>query len=222
VIICTIRIVAEAMSRFLGQAGVEVMGIAASIDEGLAEVRRVHAKVALVDAAHGMPAVRMIVQREPTCNVVVLGLSETEDDPIEWMEIGAAAYVTRDASLDSVLRTLKGAAAGEAFFSARVAAKLANRVRELTSGKELADATRGLTTRELEILGLLEQGCSNKQIANRLSIEAGTVKNHVHSVLQKLQLHRRGEASAWLRRQQSIGRGDGGYPLSGIRMYPTA
>jgi DNA-binding NarL/FixJ family response regulator len=222
VIICAVRIVAEAMSRFLEEAGLAVAGVAAGMEEGLAEIRRSRAKVTLVDVAQGMPAVREIVLREPKCKVVLLGLSETEDDPIEWLALGAAAYVGRDASLEVALRALNGAAAGEAFFSARIAGKLAQRLRELTVDKEFVYAAHGLTTRELEVLGLLEQGYSNKEVARRLSIEVGTVKNHVHNLLQKLQLHRRGEASAWLRRHQSSGRGDGGDPSSATIMYPAA
>ncbi|HEX2085320.1 MAG TPA: response regulator transcription factor [Solirubrobacteraceae bacterium] len=76
---------------------------------------------------------------------------------------------------------------------------------ELALGASGASGLASLTTRELEIVALIEQGLSNKQIADRLSIEVATVKNHVHNILTKLELSRRGEAAALLRRVLSGG-----------------
>src|SRR5439155_827652 len=105
----------------------------------------------------------------------------------------------REASIDDLVTVIESVARGEAICSPRVAAGLLRRVAALAAGHG-GDLPRAqLTNREREIVRLIDNGLSNKEIARALGIEVATVKNHVHNILEKLQVHRRGEAAARVR-----------------------
>jgi DNA-binding NarL/FixJ family response regulator len=131
-----------------------------------------------------------------------LSVTESERTVIDCAEAGVAAYVMRDESIEQLVETLAGVARREARCSPRLAGMLLRRVTELAANGHVPErpGEPPLTQREREVLGLLADGLTNKQIAHRLSIEMPTVKNHVHSILGKLDVHRRTEAVAWLHR----------------------
>jgi len=107
--------------------------------------------------------------------------------------------VPRAASVEDLVAALESVGRGELLCSAQTAAALLRRVAALAAGRSApAQPLSNLTRREREIGGLLEAGLSNKDIAVQLGIEVATVKNHVHNVLEKLQVHRRGQAAARL------------------------
>ena len=118
----------------------------------------------------------------------------------QYVEAGAAGYVLKDDSVDDLVERVRGAHAGQVRVSPGIAAALMSRVSEYaqllddveTGVGEAAD----LTPREREILDLIGQGLTNQQIGDLLVIEVGTVKNHVHSILQKLDASSRHEAAA--------------------------
>lgn len=111
--------------------------------------------------------------------------------------MGVAGFLPRDATLDDLAHTLTKVARGEAVCSSSVAGALLRRIS--TEAHQRTVTADHLTPREREVLVLIEQGLSNKQIAQRLGIEVRTVKNHVHNLLEKLRVQRRGEAAARLR-----------------------
>jgi len=131
--------------------------------------------------------------------VVALGVSETEADVLACAEAGAAAYVSRDASVQDLLDTLERAARGEALCSPRIMGSLFRRLGTLTRGRSRTPVLNRLTDREREVLALLDEGLLNKEIALRLSIGLSTVKCHVHNILEKLEVRSRGEAAARFR-----------------------
>jgi DNA-binding NarL/FixJ family response regulator len=208
-VIAGVRVYEEGLKHALAaDARFEVAGSAASAGAGLLAIRDVAPlDVVLLDltVAEGLDGARMLRAALPSVKLVALGLSEEPDDVIGWVEAGASGLVTNNASLAELADTLLGVARGEAPCSPRVAAALMHRVsaaaRERMPGRGGAAprALPRLTAREREIAWLLDRGLSNKEIARRLQIEHGTVKNHVHNVLRKLDVHRRGEAAAALR-----------------------
>ena len=107
----------------------------------------------------------------------------------------------REGSLDDLRRAIDSVARGESIVSPKMAASLLRRVSTLAADRAAPPAIEELTVREREIVGLIEQGLANKQIAARLNIELATVKNHVHRILEKLDVTRRGEIAARLRHQ---------------------
>jgi DNA-binding NarL/FixJ family response regulator len=143
---------------------------------------------------------RAVAGQAPGVKLVGLGLAETEESVLTYAEAGFAGYVPREAPLEDIVAVVRGIARGEVRYSRRIATAL---LRRLANGAVSGRPESALTRRETEIAGLIDEGLSNREIAHRLTIEVATVKNHVHHLLEKLQVHRRGEAAARLRRHLS-------------------
>ena len=193
----------------LSQArGVRVLGTASHREEILTRLAEAPPDIVLVDFV--MPEAASIVadirRRAPSVKVVAITLGETEAEVIQLAEAGVAGYVLPDGSLDDLIIAVESAVRGELYCPPRVAFTLLRRVGAIALGRATAkqsDAAPSpvdeLTGREREILQLVAQGMSNKQIARQLGIEVATAKNHVHNILRKLHVHRRIEASDWYR-----------------------
>jgi two-component system, NarL family, nitrate/nitrite response regulator NarL len=135
--------------------------------------------------------------------VVAFAISDAPDDVIEWAEVGVAAFVGREATQEEMFAAMIAAAHGELLCSPRAAAALLARISALSDGRERAARLESLTLREQEVVRLLAEGLSNKQIASRLTIELPTVKNHVHSILEKLGVAGRRDAASVARAELS-------------------
>jgi two-component system, NarL family, nitrate/nitrite response regulator NarL len=146
-----------------------------------------------------IPTLRAIMSAFPKTKVVAFGVSETSDEVETYVEAGAAGYFSREGSLGDLSAVIQSVARGETLCSPRVAARLFRRMAALGAEQWPPMENPRLTRRETEIAQLIDQGLSNKEIAQRLIIDVYTVKNHVHNILEKLQVHRRGEAAARLR-----------------------
>lgn len=202
VVSAEIGLYAEGLAVSLGQHGLDVAASAPDAIRTLQALREHEPDVLLLDV--GMPAalatLRVIAAEHPRVRVLALAVEESEEIVIACAEAGVAGYVPRDVSVAAVAAMVHDAARGEATCSPRIAARLLHRVAVLAAGRAAETASdTGLTPRETEILTLIDDGLSNKQIASRLCIEVATVKNHVHNILNKLQVSRRGEAAAMLR-----------------------
>lgn len=134
-----------------------------------------------------------------TTRVIAFAVEETEADVLRCAEAGAAGYVPRSASSEDLLQTILSVSRGELRCSPRIAASLFKALRAQPPRPETDRLTVLLTARERQIAPLLDRGMSNKEIAAALQIEVATVKNHVHNLLEKLQVASRGEAAARLR-----------------------
>jgi two-component system, NarL family, nitrate/nitrite response regulator NarL len=193
----------EALARSLGRdARFDVVGVAASVEEALAVLERVEADILLVDTRmpEAADAVRGLAAAAPQVKLVALAVPEVEREVITFAEAGASAYVTVDGSMDDLASVVRSVERGEVLCSPGMAAGLFRRVATLARERQLDPIDEKLTTRELDVLRLIEEGLANKEIATALSIELPTVKNHVHRILEKLNVHRRTEAAARARR----------------------
>lgn len=204
-ILAEVGIYREALTRSLGRAGrFEVVAEAAGVEEALDVLELAEADVLLVDTrmtgVEGADAVRALAAAAPTVKLVALGVPEVEREVIAVAEAGASAYVTPDASMEDLVSAVQCVERGEVHTSPGMAAGLFRRVAALARERGLDPIDEKLTARELEVLRLIEEGRSNKEIARALSIEVPTVKNHVHRILEKLHVHRRSEAAARARR----------------------
>lgn len=192
-------VLAEALARC---ERIEVVGVAADLDEALVEVENVTPDIVLVDTH--MPAsadaVRALVAAAAQVNVVALGVPEVERFVIAFAEAGASGLVPRDGSMTDLVEVIESVSRGEMLGPPGIAATLARHLADLSRERRLEPMEERLTPRELEVMRLIEEGFSNKQIAGALSIELPTVKNHVHNILQKLDVDRRTEAAAQARR----------------------
>ncbi len=183
---------------------ITVVGRATSAEEALAQIDE--ADVALVSTRlpddSALSLTESVVERDPATKVIVLGLRESEQTILQYVEAGADGYVLRDNSVDKLLDNIRAADDEEALVSPDVAYALMSRVTELA--QLFSDVEAGidqpvdLTPREREVLDLIAEGLTNREIADRLYIEVGTVKNHVHSILQKLDVNSREDAAAYL------------------------
>jgi two-component system, NarL family, nitrate/nitrite response regulator NarL len=204
VILSDVRLYREGLALNIRSRGpgIEVVGICADSVEVLESVRGHPEAIVLVDTgmADGLAQVRRLVQGAPGVTLLALALApESEHEIVAAAEAGIGGYIPPEASIEDLVRVVEHAARGEMICSPRVAGTLARRIASLASGRGPSPGTAALTAREREVLELLEIGLSNKQIARRLSIRLATVKNHVHSILAKLNVKRRGEAAAALR-----------------------
>jgi len=180
-----------------------VAGSAGDVREAAARLDTLEPDVVLLDLAGAdAPAlVRSLLESAPSARVVALGVTEAEDDVLPLAEAGAAGYVTREGSVEDLLATVESVAAGEMICSPRITATLLRRVAMLARDRRAEEPgpERDLTSRERQVVALIDEGLSNKEIALRLRIELATVKNHVHNILDKLHVRRRGEAAAAIR-----------------------
>jgi two-component system, NarL family, nitrate/nitrite response regulator NarL len=196
-----VRVHRQSISAALDKAAtVSVVGEAATLDEALPELTgRNRPTVALLDCPQlGDLVLAAPLAVEPEAKLVAVGVPE--DEGVAWIEAGASGFVPPDGSLEDVIDALERVADDELAAPPQVTAHLARRVRHLAAVSPDAIPEEALTSREREVLDLLAEGLSNKQIAKRLSIQEQTVKNHVHKVLGKLGVTGRGQAAARLRR----------------------
>ena len=200
------RVHREALAAVLAQAGrVRVLGTASHREEVLTHLAEAPPDIVLVDFATPEAAsiVAEIRRQTPRVKVVAITLGETETEVIQLAEAGVAGYVLPDGSLDDLIIAVESAVRGELYCPPRVAFTLLRRVGAMAlalSNQEEHSPIDALTQREREILELVDQGMSNKQIAGHLGIELATAKNHVHNILKKLHVHRRINASTWCRK----------------------
>jgi DNA-binding NarL/FixJ family response regulator len=134
--------------------------------------------------------------------ILILGLDEHEKSVLPFIEAGASGYILKDASVEELIDAIHEAHKGRARISPRIARSLIERVYHLAGEFGSLDTSVfddvGLTSRELEVLELIGQNLTNQEIAEHLFVEMGTVKNHVHAILQKLDVNSRYEAAKYL------------------------
>jgi two-component system nitrate/nitrite response regulator NarL len=196
-----VRLYREGLAELLRrEEGMAIVGLAGESEATVAAVRALGPDIVLLDP--GLPEAMEVVREltGPTAvKVVALACPETEQAVVACAEAGVSGFVARDHSLADLLAAIRSPARGESLVSPRTAATLIRRVKALAAECAPSAPEARFTPREVEVFQLIEEGLSNKQIAHRLSIELPTVKQHVHHILEKLKVGRRGEAVARLR-----------------------
>ena len=185
---------------------IHVVASVTDIDEALKIVEENAVDVALVSTRlpdqGALKLTQAITELAPATKVLALGMTEEKKRVLRYVEAGAAGYILKDDSLDDMIETIRAAEEGKVFVSPKIAAAMMERLSDLA--QMFSDVENSitddadLTDRELEVLELIGEGLTNQQISERLVIEVGTVKNHVHSILEKLNVSTRGEAAAYL------------------------
>jgi two-component system NarL family response regulator len=210
-IVDDLRLLREGLVSLLaGQKDLTVIGATASGSHALEEIKALRPQVALIDiglpSKDGITITQALHQEAPEVKVIILGMLDLTHEIMACIEAGAAGYVLKEASFDHLVETIRAVHEGESFCSPRMAASLFSRIAELTSEDKVRMrlGSLKLTARELEIINEIAQGLSNKEIAQQLSIELQTVKNHIHNILDKLQLHTRSEAVQYARERNLL------------------
>jgi two-component system, NarL family, nitrate/nitrite response regulator NarL len=205
-IIASMRLYCEGLAEVLGRRShVEVVGVATDPVRGLQQERDLRPDVVLVDTSmpQAITVVHTILTTTAATKVVALGISEQDQDVLAFAEAGVGGYVTRDATIDHLTAVIESVARGEVPCPPVIAARLLRHISVLAGRGPVMPTEMRLTKRELEVVDLIDRGLSNKEIARRLCITVPTVKNHVHRILDKLQLPSRTEAAAWVRANES-------------------
>ncbi len=200
-ILSAVRLYREGLAWSLVHHGdVDVVGTASPDDREIAVLDGMALSAVLLDMASptGLTIASDLNRRMPHVKVIAFAVSEFDDELLAYAEAGVAGYVTRDGSIDDLVTSIVAALNGEINCSPRMVALLFQRLAKLAKGAPEPVVRLGLTQREQQIARLLAEGLSNKEIAGTLRIGSATVKNHVHNVLEKLQLRRRGEVAARL------------------------
>lgn len=209
VVVSGVRLLCEGLAhRLSGSPVLAVVATASDGAEACERVRRHRPDVVLLDASSRefLPLIPVLRDAGAT-HIVAFAAGEQEADAILCAQAGVSSFVDRGASLDDLIAAVRACSKGELALSPRLTAQLFRRVGLLSrsNGGESAHRVESppydLTSREGEILALLQRGLSNKEIGAHLGIRVTTVKNHVHRLLEKLGVHRRSEAAALTHRR---------------------
>jgi NarL family two-component system response regulator LiaR len=194
-----------AMGRMLADRGFDVVGEAGDGRTAVSLVRTLAPAVVVMDLQmprfDGIEATRVISESCPASAVLVLTVSADDGEVLEAMLAGACGYLLKGSSPDALVAGIEAAARGEWMMSAGVASKLVARLRA-AGAREAGDESpmSFLSTREIEVLGLLATGRHNDDIASQLNISPFTVRNHVSNLLRKLDVENRTQAAAFAAR----------------------
>ena len=180
----------------------DVLGASDLTREAVSEILALKPDAIILDMGtpDGFDVARLLGASLPGAKIIAFAVSEVDDMVLACAEAGVAGYVAPDGSEADLISAVKFALRGELYCSPRIAGLLFRRVGALSTRPATVLGSDGLTQRERQILGLVGEGMSNKEIGRALSISNATVKNHVHNILEKLQVQRRGEAAARIRR----------------------
>ena len=199
VIVSEVRFRREILAEFLERdASVLVVGLCADLAEVVALSPPLEADVVLVDAdlRDGVAAARRTLQIKPDIRLIAYAVRETKDDVIAWAEAGVIGYVPDTTASADLVRLILDIHGGQQPCSGRVAAELLRRIavtESLGIGRNAPSPALPLTRREREAAELIATGLSDKEIARRLNISLATAKLHVHNLLGKLNVQRRGQ-----------------------------
>jgi DNA-binding NarL/FixJ family response regulator len=181
----------EGLARLLRQSGIDVVGEAPDGVEAVHVVEETAPDVVLLDlrmpGLSGVEATRRLTEHAVPSSVLMLSVSAEESDVTEAMSAGASGYVLKDEPVEEVVASIRAVASGGQRISPRIARILLHRVREAIEGGEDV-AGGGLSATELQVLGMLAAGKDDDEISQRLSIDVGTIRDYVRSILTKLQV----------------------------------
>ena len=190
--------------------GIEVVGEAENGEEAVAKSEELAPDVVLMDVrmpkVNGIDAARTIRGIAPTTKILMLTVSDEEDDLYEAIKAGANGYLLKEISVEEVAEAIRAVVQGQSLISPSMASKLLTEFNTLVKKAEEKQQfpAPALTSRELEVLRLVAKGMSNREIADQLYISENTVKNHVRNILEKLHLHSRMQAVMYAVREQLI------------------
>lgn len=184
------------------QAGIEIVAQASGGRMGVRLASELHPDVVLMDIRmadlSGIAATREILERHPEIRVLALTVASTDDEVLAALRAGAAGFLTKDTEIDSVVVAIRAAVSGNAWLSPNAARVVLGRIRDTAmdepQDRKLIDQ---LSAREREVLRLIATGKENSEIAHELNISPRTAKNHVSSILTKLEVPSRVQAAVY-------------------------
>ncbi|MCX6143535.1 MAG: response regulator transcription factor [Ignavibacteriales bacterium] len=204
------RVLRDGLAAMLnGQADMRVVATIRSGNNVLEKARQTKPQIVLLDVGlehFDEPSVAESLRKNlPEAKVVGMGFAPTQSDIVQFVAAGASGFILKDASVKEFLGTMRTVAQGAKVLPPSMTDSLFSHVLELAFKKRTGTRTSAvrMTKREREIIVLIADGLSNKEIAQRLNIATHTVKSHVHNVMEKLALHSRLQISNFLHEENS-------------------
>lgn len=198
------RLLREGLTAMIHtQPGFKVLAAFADVAEAIEKVRETRPDVVLLDfglADHDSLSLTATVHSEvPAARIIVMGLLPLQEDVADYVRAGASGFIMKDASFEDFFSTIRQVAGGAEVLPAALTNSLFSQIVRNVVRTNKARVLEGvqLTNRERQVIELLGEGLSNKEIASRLHIAVHTVKSHVHNVLEKLALRSRLEVAAF-------------------------
>jgi DNA-binding NarL/FixJ family response regulator len=175
------------------------IAVVASLSNGDALMggKRLKPDVILLDfilrSSNSLRLVRSIKTTHPGARIIVMDLAPIQPSLVDYVQAGVAGFVLKDATFDDFLRTIRDVAQGKKILPPMLASSLFSEIAAHATEHHKGNPFKSvrMTSREREVVELIAEGLSNKQIATRLNLAVDTVKSHVHNILEKLQLHTR-------------------------------
>lgn len=184
-------------------SSVDVVGEGGSLEDAIALVERLRPAVAFIDLympGGGIETVRRIHDRFPATKLIVLTVSEEDDDIVRALEAGASGYMLKGIAARDLIAAVEAIVAGDTYVSPSLGMRLVNAMRERSNQHRVADLGGTLTPKEAETLRLIGEGLSNREIAGRVGVQTKTVKFHVSNLLKKLAMRNRVELALYAQR----------------------
>ena len=200
------RLLREGLVALLNnQPDFEVVAAFGDSENAVQKVREWNAQVVLLD-----PGLRQVVeqvkQESPEIKLIVMDLFPAQAEIVYFIKAGVCGFILKDANIDDFLRTIRSVAAGANVLPPPMATSLFSQIAEqaVREGKaELIEAVR-MTKREREIIQLIAEGLSNKEIAQKLNLATFNIKSHVHNILEKLALHTRLQVASYAHTKETF------------------
>jgi len=199
----------KGVASILSSNGMNVVGEATNGQEGLDVAQRLKPDLVLMDinmpVLDGVQATRKLKTMYPDLKVVILTVSEMDQDLFEAIKAGADGYLLKNLGPTELVQSLRAAMAGEAPLSSVMAAKMLKEFRQPKPAGEIKEEGHNLSPRELEVLRFASTGLTYKEIAGKIFVAESTVKNHMRHILEKLHLRNRSEAVGYAIREGLAG-----------------
>jgi DNA-binding NarL/FixJ family response regulator len=199
----------DGLSEVLTRHGMQVVGVARDGFQALEQARALHPEIILMDIkmprCGGLAATRLIKSELPECKIVMLTMSADDEDLFEAIKSGASGYLLKTQDTEGFIRLLLGVVEGEIPLSPGVAARLLTEFTRVTSGPEHPEAHpelqafEGLSPRQLQVLGLVAQGLTYKEVGAKLGLSEPTIKYHMGEIIQRLHLENRAQVLEYAR-----------------------
>jgi len=191
-------LVREAVRRALEGTGIEIVAEASSAEAAIEGAAQARPDLILLDidlpAASGLDAIVELRRRTPEARIVMLTISSDDDDVAEAVRLGASGFLTKDMSSEALSRAVRGALDGDLAMPRRMAQRLIDRLGGAPAAARPKLVAEVLTARELEILRLMSEGMTAREIGQALVLSSRTVEGHVGKILRKLGARNRVEA----------------------------
>ena len=190
------------------EEGIDVVAEAEDGEEAITKAEESAPDVVLMDVRmprmSGIEATRAIADAVPSAKILMLTVSDEEEDLYEAVKAGATGYLLKEISIEEVANAIRAVVTGQSLISPSMASKLLSEFNNLAKQAQQKILVPKLTDRELQVLKLVAQGMSNREVAEDLFISENTVKNHVRNILEKLHLHSRMEAVVYAVREKLL------------------